>query len=88
MSALGSKVPYTQAGLWQIASCFKAVADLGYRLGHFQLTPSGTTIDLTVPAIADVAPADITARQATISGTVYLAGAIETATVNAAVLNS
>lgn len=95
-SARHIKIPYTDAGLWQIAGVLKAWADRGCKdltkdmhgIGHFKSRPSGETIDLNVPLIGDVDPADITARKATISGTVSLAGAIEEITLNIAVLNT
>jgi len=98
-SARHTKIPYTQAGLWQIAQVLINVAGRGRPkeetpagpgggIGHFAYRPSGEIIDIDVPLIADVDPADIAARKATISGTVTLAGAIEEVTINVAVLNS
>lgn len=98
-SSQHTKIPYTQAGLWQIAQVLINVAGRGRPkeetpagpgggIGHFAYRASGEIIDINVPNIADVDPADITAREATISGTVTLSGAIESVTINVAVLNS
>jgi hypothetical protein len=98
-SARHTKIPYTQAGLWQIAQVLINVANRGRPkeesnagpgggIGHFAYRPSGEIIDINVPKMADVDPADIASRTATISGTVTLAGAVENVTINVAVLNS
>lgn len=83
-AALKSKVPFTDEGLRELANQILAVQKIGERIGHFR--PGASTIN--IPKVVDIASADITARKATISATVILAGAVEEVTLNLAVLEA
>lgn len=78
------KIPYTDVGITIIQAVVEAVMKQGERVGHF--TPESTTV--TVPALADVTPADKTARLLRLSFVGELAGAIEKATVNGSLVVS
>jgi hypothetical protein len=79
-----TKIPYTQVGIDYLASIIRGVAERGEAIGHFA---PGSTV-MSIPDIADVDPADITARKCTIGLTVTLAGGIREITVNVGVLNA
>jgi hypothetical protein len=85
VSALNSKIPYTDAGIAQIASVLRKWLGRGEGIGHFR--PGSSTV--TVPLLSSIPSATIAARTLTISGTTILAGAIDQAvTVNIAVTDS
>lgn len=81
-----TKVPYTQAGMEDIAGEVVAVQGKGEdeSVAHFE--PGSSSV--TVPKLEDVDPAVRTSRAYTFSGSSTLAGAIETVTVNITVLNA
>lgn len=82
VSALNTKIPYTDAGIAQIESVVRGVLGRGEDIGHFR-PGSG---DVTVPKLADIPDADITNRELTLTATAILAGAIEEITLNVAIL--
>ena len=85
VAARGGRVPYTDAGIAQIAAVVRTWMARGETIGH--LRPGSSVV--TVPAVADIAPATIAGRTLTITGSAILAGAIDQGvTVNIGVTSS
>jgi hypothetical protein len=84
----GSKIPYTDAGIQQVAGVIRKRLEIGadVRLGH--LDPNPTTRSVTAPNRADVSAADVTARIVRISFQAQLAGAIHKTIVTGAVVTT
>jgi len=85
VSARNEKVPYTDAGIAQIAAVVRRYLARGEEIGHFR--PGSSTV--TVPLLSTIDPAIVASRELTISATTILAGAIDQAvTVNIVVTAS
>jgi len=82
VSNLGSKIPYTDAGMAQIEAVIRGVFQRGVAAGHFR----DGSIVIEVPPLSTIDPAVVASRALTIEASVILAGAIETVTLNIAVL--
>lgn len=82
------KIPYDNYGLRLIGAEVEAVLQRGVSIGHFR---EGSVI-VDVPDIyadpAEVDPADIVAREATITAEATLTGAIQTVTITIGVLSA
>ena len=73
VSARNSKIPYTDAGLQQIASAVRGVLARAESLGH--LRKDSSMVD--VPLVSTLSDSTIQSREATISASCVLAGAVD-----------
>jgi hypothetical protein len=85
VSNRNEKIPYTDAGIAQIASLVLKRLKQGEAIGHF--APGSSNV--VVPLLSSIASATIASRVLTLSGSAVFAGAIDqTVTVNLAVTAS
>ena len=83
-ASLKTKVDFTNPGMVELAKEVKGVQARGERIGHFKEDKS----TILIPDVSEIAGADIQDRKATMPATVYLTGAVESATLNLAVLET
>lgn len=81
--AQSSKIPYTNRGINLIAARIRGVYNTGVAAGHFS---EDEPLVMDIPTVATSTPADITARQVTMSATIIRAGAIKNITLNVGIL--
>ena len=77
-SNMGSKIPYTDAGIQIIRSVISNRLRIGTRLGHFAAEPKPFVSD---PRRRDISDADVAARLLRLSFGAQLAGAIHTTNI-------
>jgi len=84
-AALGSKIPYTQAGIDMVAAQVRRILSRGESIGHLAAGESS----LDIPTRASIDPADVLAREFNdLKAEALLSGAIQKSTINVAVLKS
>jgi hypothetical protein len=78
VAARGGRIPFTDAGIAQVASVVRTWLARGVAVGHFR-GDEGFAPEVTVPSVADCTPST---RALTLTARATLAGSIYTVTVN------